>query len=97
MKMRMRCTFWLAVAVGVLLSGCCAGESCRPPVANRALAVENYAGGSYDRAVAYLRQGRYELAHDQFAIVLATTDSPLLRQLAQEGLAKSEQIVVGRR
>lgn len=99
MKLGTNCTL-LAVVVGLLVSGCCAGrepQSCRPPVVNRSLEVENYAAGSYDRAVAYLRQGRFELAHDQFAIVVATTDSPMLRQLAQDGLAKSEQVVVGRR
>lgn len=89
---------WAVVCL--FASGCCrlGGEaSCPAPVVNRALEVENFAAGSYDRAVVYLRQGRYELARDQFAVVVATSESPLLRRLAGEGLAKSEQVVVGRR
>lgn len=50
--------------------------------------MQKYAEARYLKGLRYMRESRFELAQEQFAIAAATAVSPELQNLARTGYAK---------
>lgn len=86
----------LLATCALVLFGC---ESIKNsmPWENVNLKMESYADARYRKAIRYMKESRFELAQEQFAIVAATANSSELRELGLEGYSKANKAIAVKR
>ena len=78
----------LLVASVPFLAGCGTIKN-KMPWEKLDLKMDDYADARYRKAIIYMKESRFELAQEQFAIVAATANSPELKKLGLAGYSKA--------
>ncbi len=59
--------------------------------------MDDYADARYRKAISYMKESRFELTQEQFAILAATAKSPELKKLGLDGYSKAYNAIAIKR